>query len=102
KLQQYFNEFIFKQETQQYAEENLELENFLFVDNSDTVRLIEQVVHTLHFITHKDIFQKPTGIFPLLDEQCLFPKATDETFIEKINSCHNKVECKWLVVLTKI
>lgn len=36
------------------------------------------------------------GILALLDEECLFPKATDKTLVEKLNSNHNK-HAKYIV-----
>ena len=37
-------------------------------------------------LLHQDLFlAKPIGILALLDEECLFPKATDHTFVEKLN-----------------
>jgi myosin protein heavy chain len=33
---------------------------------------------------------QPTGILSLLDEQCIFPKATDKSFVEKLFSYHEK------------
>ena len=32
--------------------------------------------------------QKPLGIFSILEEQCMFPKATDKTFAEKLIDQH--------------
>lgn len=34
--------------------------------------------------------RSPPGMLSLLDEQCMFPKATDETFVEKIASTYSK------------
>jgi myosin heavy subunit len=34
------------------------------------------------------IESKPSGILLLLDEECFFPKATDITFVEKMQGTH--------------
>ena len=44
-----------------------------FTDNSAILDLLER---------------KPNGIFSLLDEACLFPQATDESFLNKCNNAH--------------
>ena len=33
-------------------------------------------------------FSKPLGIFSILEEQCMFPKATDKSFAEKLLDQH--------------
>ena len=33
-------------------------------------------------------FTKPLGIFSILEEQCMFPKATDKSFAEKLIDQH--------------
>ena len=68
-LQQYFNHQMFTTEQELYAKENLQWEYIDFgFQNSDAVDLVE----------------KPTGIFALLEEECLFPQSSDMTFKDKI------------------
>ncbi len=33
--------------------------------------------------------EKPMGILSLLDEECLFPKATDRTYCDKLLASHS-------------
>ena len=35
-----------------------------------------------------DLIEKPMGIFSILEEECIVPKATDKTFQEKLYSNH--------------
>jgi myosin protein heavy chain len=35
-----------------------------------------------------DLIEKPMGILSLLDEECLFPKATDRTYVDKLITSH--------------
>lgn len=34
--------------------------------------------------------QKPLGLFPLIDEESRFPKATDDSLLQKLHSNHQK------------
>eukprot|EP00003_Mantamonas_plastica_P003813 TRINITY_DN1299_c0_g1_i7.p2 TRINITY_DN1299_c0_g1~~TRINITY_DN1299_c0_g1_i7.p2 ORF type:complete len:255 (+),score=114.09 TRINITY_DN1299_c0_g1_i7:1365-2129(+) len=74
KLQQLFNNHIFKQEQAAYKEEGVVWEDVDFVDNEETLALIESKM----------------GILSLLDEESRFPKATDETLISKLHQHHGK------------
>lgn len=69
KLQQHFNQHVFKAEQEEYEKEKINWSYIEFVDNQDVLELIEK---------------KPYGIIALLDEQCMFPKATFETFATKL------------------
>uniref|UniRef100_A0A6M2FA78 Myosin motor domain-containing protein n=1 Tax=Populus davidiana TaxID=266767 RepID=A0A6M2FA78_9ROSI len=69
KLQQHFNQHVFKMEQEQYAKEEINWNYVEFVDNQDVLDLIEK---------------KPGGIIALLDEACMFPKSTHETFAQKL------------------
>ncbi|KAL8029120.1 hypothetical protein ABFS82_14G203800 [Erythranthe guttata] len=69
KLQQHFNQHVFKTEQEEYIKEEIDWSYIEFVDNQDVLDLIEK---------------KPGGIIALLDEACMFPKSTHETFSEKL------------------
>eukprot|EP01090_Pellita_catalonica_P010685 TRINITY_DN2211_c0_g1_i3.p1 TRINITY_DN2211_c0_g1~~TRINITY_DN2211_c0_g1_i3.p1 ORF type:complete len:1734 (-),score=312.63 TRINITY_DN2211_c0_g1_i3:863-6064(-) len=78
KLQQHFNQTIFKQEQEEYDREGIDYSNIEFKDNILCIELVES--------------RRPPGIFCLLDEACKFPKATDDTFLEKLHQNHEKHE----------
>ncbi|KAL5768174.1 hypothetical protein ACOSP7_014744 [Xanthoceras sorbifolium] len=69
KLQQHFNQHVFKMEQEEYTKEEIDWSYIEFVDNQDVLDLIEK---------------KPGGIVALLDEACMFPKSTHETFSNKL------------------
>ncbi|KAK1416550.1 hypothetical protein QVD17_32341 [Tagetes erecta] len=69
KLQQHFNQHVFKAEQEEYKKEAINWSYIEFVDNKDALDLIEK---------------KPGGIIALLDEACMFPKSTHETFSNKL------------------
>ena len=61
KLQQHFNQHVFKMEQAEYQREEIDWSYITFVDNQDVLDLIEK---------------KPLGILDLLDEQCRFPRVS--------------------------
>lgn len=69
KLQQHFNEHVFKMEQEEYRNEEINWSYIEFIDNQDILDLIEK---------------KPVGIISLLDEACMFPKSTHQTFSTKL------------------
>ncbi|KAK7267491.1 hypothetical protein RIF29_20165 [Crotalaria pallida] len=69
KLQQHFNQHVFKMEQEEYKKEEIDWSYIEFVDNQDILDLIEK---------------KPGGIIALLDEACMFPRSTHETFAQKL------------------
>ncbi|XP_058197995.1 myosin-9-like isoform X5 [Rhododendron vialii] len=69
KLQQHFNQHVFKMEQEEYTKEEIDWSYIEFVDNQDVLDLLEK---------------KPGGIIALLDEACMFPKSTHETFSQKL------------------
>ncbi|RAL52847.1 hypothetical protein DM860_007615 [Cuscuta australis] len=69
KLQQHFNEHVFKMEQEEYQKEEINWSYIEFIDNQDVLDLIEK---------------KPIGIIALLDEACMFPKSTHQTFSNKL------------------
>ncbi|CAL1540613.1 unnamed protein product [Lymnaea stagnalis] len=69
-LQFFFNQHIFFMEQEEYKKEGIDWKEINFVDNKPLL----------------DIFlKKPIGILSLLDEESLFPKGTDQSFVDKIN-----------------
>ncbi|XP_051141861.1 myosin-6-like isoform X2 [Andrographis paniculata] len=69
KLQQHFNQHVFKMEQEEYTKEQINWSYIEFIDNQDVLDLIEK---------------KPGGIIALLDEACMFPRSTYETFAQKL------------------
>ncbi|XP_042486248.1 myosin-15 isoform X2 [Macadamia integrifolia] len=69
KLQQHFNQHVFKMEQEEYSKEEINWSYIEFIDNQDVLDLIEK---------------RPVGIIALLDEACMFPKSTHETFSTKL------------------
>ncbi|XP_062930311.1 myosin-4-like [Mobula hypostoma] len=73
KLQQFFNHHMFVLEQEEYKKEGIEWE---FIDfGMDLAACIE-------------LIEKPMGIFSILEEECMFPKATDNTFKNKLYDQH--------------
>ncbi|CAF3520186.1 unnamed protein product [Adineta steineri] len=73
-LQYYFNEHIFLQEEQDYRTESVSCEKVEFQNNEDLIEL----------------FMGTLGILALLDEESRFPKANDESLVQKFHShCKN-------------
>ncbi|RUS79659.1 hypothetical protein EGW08_012582, partial [Elysia chlorotica] len=75
-LQYYFNQHIFKFEQEEYQREGIHWENIEFIDNTGSLELFSK---------------RPSGLFYLLDEECNFPAATNETLLSKFthNYKHN-------------
>ncbi|VEN39322.1 unnamed protein product [Callosobruchus maculatus] len=73
KLQQFFNHHMFVLEQEEYQREGIE---WAFIDfGMDLAACIE-------------LIEKPMGILSILEEESMFPKATDKTFEEKLNTNH--------------
>uniref|UniRef100_A0A3Q2VE23 Myosin heavy chain, fast skeletal muscle-like n=1 Tax=Haplochromis burtoni TaxID=8153 RepID=A0A3Q2VE23_HAPBU len=73
KLQQFFNHHMFVLEQEEYKKEGIEWE---FIDfGMDLAACIE-------------LIEKPMGIFSILEEECIVPKATDMTFKSKLYDQH--------------
>lgn len=73
KLQQFFNHHMFVLEQEEYISEGI---NWEMVDFGMDLQAC---------IT---MFEKPMGILAILEEESLFPKATDKTFEEKLKANH--------------
>ncbi|PSN45275.1 hypothetical protein C0J52_10353 [Blattella germanica] len=72
-LQYYFNQHVFKYEQEEYRKEGIRWTDIDFMDNTACLQLIEG---------------KPNGLLCMLDDQCNFPGATNETLLQKFNSVH--------------
>ncbi|XP_050298488.1 myosin heavy chain, muscle isoform X29 [Anthonomus grandis grandis] len=73
KLQQFFNHHMFVLEQEEYKTEGID---WVFIDfGMDLAACIE-------------LIEKPMGILSILEEESMFPKATDATFVEKLNTNH--------------
>merc|ERR1719431_861485 len=73
KLQQFFNHHMFVLEQEEYKKEGIHWEFIDFgMDLEETINLIE----------------KPSGIFAMLEEECMVPKGTDMSYKEKLLKQH--------------
>ncbi|XP_066578932.1 myosin-7 [Amia ocellicauda] len=73
KLQQFFNHHMFVLEQEEYKKEGIDWE---FIDfGMDLQACI-------------DLIEKPMGIMSILEEECMFPKASDATFKAKLYDNH--------------
>uniref|UniRef100_A0A8C7LI93 Myosin-7B n=1 Tax=Oncorhynchus kisutch TaxID=8019 RepID=A0A8C7LI93_ONCKI len=73
KLQQFFNHHMFVLEQEEYKKEGIIWE---FIDfGMDLAACIE-------------LIEKPMGIFSILEEECMFPKASDTSFKNKLYDQH--------------
>lgn len=71
KLQQFFNHHSFILEQSEYLREDIQWEFIDFgLDLQPTIDLIET--------------KQPMGVLEILDEQCILPKASEETFMNKL------------------
>jgi myosin heavy chain 6/7 len=77
KLQQFFNQHMFTLEQEEYVREGLDWANVDF--GMDLQKCI-------------DMFEKPMALLAIFEEESLFPKATDQTFAEKL---HSNLLGKW-------
>ncbi|XP_037069496.1 LOW QUALITY PROTEIN: unconventional myosin-Vb-like [Pollicipes pollicipes] len=70
KLQQQFNQHVFKLEQEEYVKEQIEWTFIDFYDNQPCIDLIETRL----------------GVLDLLDEECRMPKGSDQSWVEKLYS----------------
>merc|ERR1719317_691906 len=76
KLQQFFNHHMFVVEQEEYVKEGID---WVMVDFGDD--LAAAII----------MFEKPMGIWAILEEESLFPKATDKSFEEKLKASLGKI-----------
>ncbi|XP_057185155.1 unconventional myosin-IXAb isoform X4 [Triplophysa rosa] len=72
-LQHYFNQHIFKLEQEEYRSEGISWHMIDYIDNTACINLISK---------------KPTALLHLLDEECNFPQATNQTLLDKFKRQH--------------
>eukprot|EP01114_Cavostelium_apophysatum_P015638 TRINITY_DN4304_c0_g1_i2.p1 TRINITY_DN4304_c0_g1~~TRINITY_DN4304_c0_g1_i2.p1 ORF type:complete len:821 (-),score=179.67 TRINITY_DN4304_c0_g1_i2:123-2585(-) len=68
-LHQIFIDLTLKAEQEEYIKEGIPWEQIKYYNNKPTVDFLAA---------------KPMGLFSVLDEECLFPKGTDSSFLEKM------------------
>ncbi|XP_037817612.1 myosin heavy chain, muscle isoform X21 [Lucilia sericata] len=73
KLQQFFNHHMFVLEQEEYQREGIE---WTFIDFGMDLQMCIELI------------EKPMGILSILEEESMFPKATDQTFAEKLTNTH--------------
>ncbi|KAL3975073.1 hypothetical protein ACER0C_023699 [Sarotherodon galilaeus] len=73
KLQQFFNHHMFILEQEEYKAEGIE---WTFIDFG------------LDLQACIDLIEKPMGILSIMEEECMFPKATDHSFKTKLYDNH--------------
>uniref|UniRef100_A0A4W3JPD7 Myosin heavy chain 7B n=1 Tax=Callorhinchus milii TaxID=7868 RepID=A0A4W3JPD7_CALMI len=73
KLQQFFNHHMFVLEQEEYKKEGIE---WVFIDFG------------LDLQACIDLIEKPMGILSILEEECMFPKASDMSFKAKLYDNH--------------
>ncbi|KAI8333990.1 P-loop containing nucleoside triphosphate hydrolase protein [Chlamydoabsidia padenii] len=78
KLQQQFNQHVFKLEQEEYVREQI---NWTFIEFSDNQKCIE-------------LIEGRMGILSLLDEESRMPSGSDEGFIQKLYTNFDKPEYK--------
>mmetsp|Transcript_15145 Transcript_15145/g.38441 ORF Transcript_15145/g.38441 Transcript_15145/m.38441 type:complete len:1714 (+) Transcript_15145:175-5316(+) len=91
RLQQFFNSFVFKLEEQLYEREGIPWDPLDFPDNQDAVDILQA---------------KGTGIFAILDEECVVPQGSDQGFCNKLMKQHKghrrfdeiKTKPTWFIV----
>lgn len=77
KLQQHFNNHIFKMEQDEYSSEGIDVSHVDFVDNSDTLAMIER---------------RSDGILAMCNEEVSVPKGSDENLIQKMHAQFSRKE----------
>merc|ERR1719284_109710 len=76
KLQQFFNHHMFVVEQEEYMKEGIDWEMVDFGMDLQAAIIM---------------FEKPMGIWAILEEESLFPKATDKSFEEKLKASLGKL-----------
>ena len=74
KLQQHFTHHIFRMEQAEYATEGIDVTRIEFIDNEESIALIEG----------------SPGIIRMLDEEIYIPKGSDSSLVEKLHKAFFK------------
>eukprot|EP00026_Physarum_polycephalum_P002483 Phypoly_transcript_02490.p1 GENE.Phypoly_transcript_02490~~Phypoly_transcript_02490.p1 ORF type:complete len:810 (+),score=170.22 Phypoly_transcript_02490:150-2579(+) len=74
-LHQIFIDLTLKAEQEEYMKEGIPWEQVKYHNNKPTVDFLDG---------------KPLGLFTVLDEEVLFPKGTDASFVEKMNNAFSR------------
>jgi WD40 repeat protein len=86
RLQQFFNTFVFKLEEELYKREEIPWDPLDFPDNQESV----------------DLLADPrSGIFAMLDEECMVPQGSDKGFCNKIISKYSTSHSRFDVIKTR-
>mmetsp|Transcript_132997 Transcript_132997/g.248717 ORF Transcript_132997/g.248717 Transcript_132997/m.248717 type:complete len:1710 (-) Transcript_132997:151-5280(-) len=91
RLQQFFNQFVFKLEEQLYEREGIPWDALDFPDNQDAVDIL---------------MAKTSGVLAILDEECMVPQGSDQGFCNKLMRTHKghrrfdeiKTKPTWFVI----
>lgn len=75
KLQQFFNHHMFVLEQSEYLKEGI---SWKYIDFGNELK------PTIELIEGSEANKRKTNIFSILNEECVVPKASDKTFIEKL------------------
>ena len=75
KLQALFTKCVFKETIAAYAAEGIQAGEITFKNNKDLIEMFEQ---------------PKTGMWAVLNEECVVPKGTDKGFTEKLLDTHKK------------
>ncbi|XP_045562426.1 unconventional myosin-IXAb isoform X5 [Salmo salar] len=73
RLHHYFNQHLFKLEQEEYRAESISWHHIDYIDNTGCINLISK---------------KPTALLHLLDEECNFPQASNQTLLDKFKRQH--------------
>lgn len=74
-VHQMFNEQVFKLEQQEYSREGVKWQPVKFVDNQDTLSLIEG------------------RLIPMFNEECMLPKGNEDQLLQKMNTNLRQSQC---------
>ncbi|KAM9989947.1 hypothetical protein ACTFIY_005993 [Dictyostelium cf. discoideum] len=86
KLQQQFNLNVFENEQKDYLQEGIPWSTSNFIDNKECIELVEK---------------KSYGLLSLLDDECMMPKGSEVTLLEKYNKQYHNTNQYYQRTLAK-